>query len=470
MRKICFVLDRSGSMEGEPLEAAKEGIHSILQDFYVYKDHDEVGHNDHISFITFDDVVKVRVPLQPLATGLPKANEALSQTSPGNLTALWDACGEAMRQLSGGDPDAEPWAIILTDGRDTSSRRFNERNLIAYGDKMRIEPRLIFIGIGSSVEENKLQRLTGHFHGQYIAAGSDRDSIRGAFLQATKSLFMRGKLTPRVVIDVKKGQFGDLKIEEFTKDGMGPPEGVKEREKSIDTDIAKMPCTLLKRNTPDAEARKFKAVNEKTDYEISVVGDFDGALVFRVLQTSLNKTYYSKLKLHDSDSVYGACTCADFINRAAPLGVPCKHIWIALGVGDEEKKALKGEYRERRTSTVIEMDKKLSAIEDYLEMTLITIIKKKFRPIIHNLLKDTFRKALGQEARIPIDPTNGRYFIEGILNHVKNSHEGLTKTQICGKMGIHTSGGMKKLEIALRFLEKKELMIKRGKTWFGVYR
>ena len=469
MRNICFVLDRSGSMEGERLECAKEGILGILEDLYVNGDRDKTDHNDHVSFITFDDVVKTRVSLQPLATGVPMLMAALERTYAGNMTALWDACGGAIKELSSGERNAEPWAIILTDGRDTASRRFGENSLKEYADKKDVDLRLLSIGIGDSVDKFKLQALSSHFQGQYIAAASDPRSIRGAFLHIARSMSTGKKLAPKIVIDVKKGVFGDLKKEDFTKNGMPPRKRAIEKEKRIVTDFAKMPLGLLKLNTPDAQVRKEKAMNEISDYEISGLGGFGGALVFRVANRSLNKTCYYKLEPRDSNSVYGACTCGDFYHRAGPLGIPCKHIWIALGVGDGEENGPKGKNERSSKAIIPVIEKRLAAIEDDLEAALISIIQKRIKPILHDLIIDTIRNGERPAGNDPIYSLGGRYFVEGILNNVQNSSGGLTGTQVCRIMGIKTSGGHKKAEVALRFLEEKKLVRKKGEKWFGAY-
>ena len=58
-RPVCVqvVLDRSGSMAGERLEAARRALHALV---------DRLGPEDSLGIVAFDDAVQVVLPAGPL--------------------------------------------------------------------------------------------------------------------------------------------------------------------------------------------------------------------------------------------------------------------------------------------------------------------------------------------------------------------------------------------------------------------
>ncbi|MDR2762054.1 MAG: VWA domain-containing protein [Planctomycetaceae bacterium] len=150
---IYILLDTSGSMRGEPIEAVKTGLQALLsslcRDPYALE-------TVYLSIITFDREAKVLVPLTEL-DGFMLPNIETPETSPTNL-------GEALRLLisqydkevikttSDQKGDWLPLTVIMTDGSPSDTKLFNDMTeelkkyhfarivACAAGPKAKIEP------------------------------------------------------------------------------------------------------------------------------------------------------------------------------------------------------------------------------------------------------------------------------------------------------------------------------------------
>jgi uncharacterized protein YegL len=124
---IYILLDTSGSMRGEPIEAVKTGLRSLLsslsRDPYALE-------TVYLSIITFDREAKVLVPLTEL-DGFVLPDIDPPETSPTNL-------GEALellircynKEVVKTTPDQKgdwlPFAIVMTDGAPSDTQLFNK--------------------------------------------------------------------------------------------------------------------------------------------------------------------------------------------------------------------------------------------------------------------------------------------------------------------------------------------------------
>lgn len=105
---LSLVIDRSGSMSGDPLTAALESAIHIVQGLRPV---------DRIAIVTFDDKVEVVQPLIAVgdAQDLPAR---IRQIVSGSSTALFDGWQEGVKQLAPFvKPDRIARVILLTDGQ-----------------------------------------------------------------------------------------------------------------------------------------------------------------------------------------------------------------------------------------------------------------------------------------------------------------------------------------------------------------
>jgi Ca-activated chloride channel family protein len=113
---VALVFDKSGSMNGRPLEEAKEGAKAFLRSL-----HD----GDEASLQLFDN--NIYPPFGPVKIGERRASliERIDQTFAGGGTSLYDATAaavDAARERARKDPARIHAVVVMTDGRDQSSQ------------------------------------------------------------------------------------------------------------------------------------------------------------------------------------------------------------------------------------------------------------------------------------------------------------------------------------------------------------
>ena len=105
---LALVLDRSGSMSGEPLETAKQAIVAALRQLHP---------QDRVSVVSFDDEVRVEIPSGPIRD----LNAIISQVmriDSGGSTALYDGWLEGATQVAGHlNREGLNRVILLSDGQ-----------------------------------------------------------------------------------------------------------------------------------------------------------------------------------------------------------------------------------------------------------------------------------------------------------------------------------------------------------------
>lgn len=122
MRKlpVYLLLDTSGSMYGEPIEAVKNGVQMLLsslkQDPYALE-------TVHLSIITFDNNAKQIVPLTEISSFQAPDLRANGQTALGEaLKVLAESADrEVTRTTAEKKGDWKPLVFIMSDGEPTDS-------------------------------------------------------------------------------------------------------------------------------------------------------------------------------------------------------------------------------------------------------------------------------------------------------------------------------------------------------------
>jgi uncharacterized protein YegL len=119
---VYLVLDVSGSMHGEPIEAVRNGMQTLVStlrtDPYALE-------TAHLSVIVFDDSARQVVPLTELVTFQPPILEAGSTTSLGDALRVTKACieREVRTTTSESKGDWKPLVFLMTDGQPTDDWR-----------------------------------------------------------------------------------------------------------------------------------------------------------------------------------------------------------------------------------------------------------------------------------------------------------------------------------------------------------
>jgi Ca-activated chloride channel family protein len=106
-KRLALVVDRSGSMDGEPLEEALRCVQYIAS---------RLGPQDQLSVVVYDDRIKVLVPLAPV-TSHSDIERALSRVASGGKTNLFGGWEAGAMQLEAGEPGSISRVILLSDGQ-----------------------------------------------------------------------------------------------------------------------------------------------------------------------------------------------------------------------------------------------------------------------------------------------------------------------------------------------------------------
>ena len=121
---LVMLLDTSGSMRGSKIDSMKEAAVQFV---------DQMGDEDRISLIEFYSQPDLLVNNALLGTDRERVMQIISDLEPGGDTTLFDAIGDGGAVVGAtASPEASNVMIILTDGKDTASERFEfDERLIA---------------------------------------------------------------------------------------------------------------------------------------------------------------------------------------------------------------------------------------------------------------------------------------------------------------------------------------------------
>lgn len=155
---LCLVIDRSGSMEGPPLEYVKQAVNYVV---------DLLSPNDILSIVTFEEMVEVLMPPQAVTNKQP-IKDGVSRLTPGNTTNLYDGIALSAQQLSMyAESGRATRMVLLTDGDPTSGIK-DFPTLVQYAGE--IKQRGItctFLGFGPDYNEELIAGMAKKAGGNY---------------------------------------------------------------------------------------------------------------------------------------------------------------------------------------------------------------------------------------------------------------------------------------------------------------
>lgn len=148
---IEVVLDRSGSMAGEPLEAAKQAIAKLV---------DRLDPADRLGVLTFDDAVDVVLPAEPIADKAA-ANRAIAAIAPGGMTNLSGGLLRGLQEAKRGAADRGGATLILLSDGHANVGETNPTTLASLGASARTEHSVTTstIGVGLGYDETLMSEL-----------------------------------------------------------------------------------------------------------------------------------------------------------------------------------------------------------------------------------------------------------------------------------------------------------------------
>ncbi|MCU0519293.1 MAG: VIT and VWA domain-containing protein [Anaerolineae bacterium] len=178
-KDIVFVVDRSGSMEGEKMVQAQDALQYILG---------QLGSDDRFSIVGFDDRLDVlATTLQPVTSETIRgARDFVDDLFARDATDIAAALEEGLEVLRSSEPrrGAMRLLVFLTDGLPTAGltdtgdilRRIER-------DNRRVEARLHVFGVGYDVNTHLLDQLATAGGGSitYVQPGENLELVLSAF-------------------------------------------------------------------------------------------------------------------------------------------------------------------------------------------------------------------------------------------------------------------------------------------------
>jgi len=171
---VVFVFDKSGSMDGRPLEEAKKGAKAFL---------DNLSDQDEVALLFFDSTVYPVVGPMKLATGRAQLETRLDGTVAGGGTALYDAIAQAYdleAKRAEKNPNQIHAVVVMTDGKDESSK-LTLAPLKAKFPTEEAVVKVFTIAYGSQAESKVLDQIAASAAGSAVK-GSTTD-IKDVYLE-----------------------------------------------------------------------------------------------------------------------------------------------------------------------------------------------------------------------------------------------------------------------------------------------
>jgi uncharacterized protein YegL len=157
---IYILIDTSGSMRGEPIEAVKAGMRVLLS---ALRRDPHAMDSVHVSIITFDREAKVVLPMVELAQArMPDLPEL--ESSPTNLgEALELMCHLYDKEVKRSTPEEKgdwlPLAVVMTDGAPSDTLLFDTVSQVLKEGKRYRFARIIACAAGPKAKVEPLKKF-----------------------------------------------------------------------------------------------------------------------------------------------------------------------------------------------------------------------------------------------------------------------------------------------------------------------
>ncbi len=181
-RDVIFVLDRSGSMEGEKFTQARAAVRFVLE---------HLNPQDHFNVVTFSTDVTSYSPTLVPADEAADAADWVDGQSAGGATDINRALLEAFSLTS----DERPaYVIFLTDGLPTEGVTQPERIINNVGAAAPDDLSLFGFGVGVDVDAFLLDSLAADHHGtsDYVLPGESIDETVSGFYAKVSTPVLTG--------------------------------------------------------------------------------------------------------------------------------------------------------------------------------------------------------------------------------------------------------------------------------------
>ena len=156
---LAIVIDRSGSMSGEPLAAAKGAAQNLIRG---------LGRLDRVAIVTFDEAVDVLLPLASVENR-ESICESVAKICSGGSTALFDGWEAGAKQLLPHvNPTRTSRVILLTDGQANQGLVDEDAIAAKVAELAKAGVTTSTVGLGRGFQETLLGKMAdagaGHSH------------------------------------------------------------------------------------------------------------------------------------------------------------------------------------------------------------------------------------------------------------------------------------------------------------------
>ncbi|HZO25529.1 MAG TPA: VWA domain-containing protein, partial [Chloroflexota bacterium] len=193
---VTLVVDTSGSMAGEKLEQARDGVLRML---------DNIDVANRVGLLTFADGLREYVAVAPVSENRFAVVEVAKRMRASGPTELYTALQSAVKMTdeAEADPDATRGVVVLTDGRATGGVPLDRVVEVMSRDETRLQTCAVFQTMdtcfGPNGEEVPKKDVLGTamaiktkhpIHIFYVGIGDDADLEVGRILaEATHSAY-----------------------------------------------------------------------------------------------------------------------------------------------------------------------------------------------------------------------------------------------------------------------------------------
>jgi Ca-activated chloride channel family protein len=166
---VQVVLDRSGSMSGQPLEAAKGSLLKLI---------DRLAPQDSFGLVAFDDSALVIAPTRTMADHhLPSLRKAIREMSTGGSTDISAGYLMGLRELNRVQATGGSTLLLVSDGHANAGEKdpkfFTDVSTKSASDKVTTST----IGLGTGYDETILEALAQGGGGAHRFAGTIDEAV-----------------------------------------------------------------------------------------------------------------------------------------------------------------------------------------------------------------------------------------------------------------------------------------------------
>jgi len=218
---ICFCLDVSGSMSGNPIKELNEGLQSF---FSSMRENEETRSAADVCVVTFGGTVDIVIPFGKLSLQktIPHiaATTSLTPIGEGILTSLELLSERKAGYKNLGIKYYQPWLVVITDGAPQGEEAMvNMESAIEAVCDLESHGRLVVfnIGVGQTVDYNLLKRLSIK-RAEPISIQSAQFSRLFEFLGSSSSSIISGGMREDALYDFSGRQQGkSVALDDFFK-------------------------------------------------------------------------------------------------------------------------------------------------------------------------------------------------------------------------------------------------------------